>query len=159
MKERVKVSLGLAALVVAALMAVAGIASATPPNDPNNDFVTGGFQDGFGFDNGVSAQGDPSGANPKGHLSATHPSDKTKIRGDIVCIAVSGNTAATGIIGTLNGEPYKEVEVYRDGGPGGTGDGFTAFEEPNPSNCQARLGEAATAPSIVRGDILINDAQ
>jgi hypothetical protein len=149
---------------VSALLAV-DPTIAPPANDPSQNFVTGGFGDVYGYNNGVSAQSDPSGTNVQGHLSSSNPAGSTsleagsRIRGDVICLAVSGKLAATGISGTLNGTPYTEVEVYRDGGPGGVGDGFNAFSVSDPEDCAGYLvAFAADASPITHGNILVNDA-
>jgi hypothetical protein len=149
---------------VSALLAV-DPTIAPPANDPSKNFVTGGFGDIYGYNNGVSAQSDPSGANLQGQLTSKNPGGSTsleagyKIRGDVICMEVSGKLAATGISGTINGTPYTEVEVYRDGGPGGAADGFNAFSVSNPRDCATFLGDAAAASPITNGNILVNDAQ
>jgi hypothetical protein len=148
---------------VSALLAV-DPTIAPPANDPSKDFVTGGFGDVYGYNNGVSAQSDPSGANVRGQLSSSNPGGSTgveagfKIRGDVICMAVSGKLAATGISGTINGTPYTEIEVYRDGGQGGTADGFAAFSRFDPQDCANHLVDAIDAPPITHGNILVNDA-
>jgi hypothetical protein len=182
---KAKAALGLAAAGLAAL-AVAGTARAAytladfqdavtallavdptiaaPANDPSKDFVTGGFGDVYGYNNGVSAQSDPANVSPKGHLSSSNPGGSGsleagyKIRGDVVCMAVNGKLAATGIRGTINGNPYTEVEIYRDGGPGGALDGFDAISYFDPTDCASFIGDAAGAPPITHGNILVNDA-
>jgi hypothetical protein len=61
------------------------------------------------------------------------------------------------MVGTFNGDPSSEILVYRDGGPGGSGDGFDAFSG-DPYDCQFFVAAAASAPAILRGNILIKDA-
>jgi hypothetical protein len=185
-----KAALGLAALVLAALAitgaalgytladyqdAVAALQAvdptiAPPANDAKRDFVVGGFGDVYGYNNGVSAQSDSNGGHVKGHISSTFPGPGTvntqagyRIRGDVICIAVDGKTAATGISGTITtpegrNTPYTEVEWYRDGGPGGAMDGFGALSYDRPQDCLEFLSMAATAEPITHGNILINDA-
>ncbi len=137
------------------LVGTAGIAGAV--NNAEKDSVTGGFHDIYGFNNGIQASSGPSGEEPGGHASSTNPSTGDKIREDAVCVAVSGNLAATGMVGTFNGNPSTEILVYRDGGPGGSSDGFDAYGG-DPSTCQSFLDEAAIAPAILSGNILVKDA-
>jgi hypothetical protein len=134
-----------------------------PPNDGKHDFVVGGFQDAFGFNNGISAHSGPAGEDPTGHVSSTHPNLKNKIREDVVCVAVLGKLAAVGVRGQQwfsagSRSPQQEVLLLRDGGPGGAADGFQTLAQ-NPENCQAYLAQATLAPPIVSGNILVNDAQ
>ena len=150
-----KGTLGLAAVAVAVLLvATAGVATA---KNVGKDSVTGGFHDIYGFNNGVQASSGPSGENPTGHASSTNPYNGAKIRENAVCVAVSGNLAATGMVGTANGEPYSEVLVYRDGGPGGSGDGFDSFPG-DPLDCASFVAAAEFAPAILAGNILVKDA-
>jgi hypothetical protein len=185
---KAKAILGLAAVVIAAAVAAAAAQAYTlfdfqgavsalsavdptisaPANDPSKDMIVGGFRSTDGYNNGVSAQSDPANLRPKGQLSATHPTDPDdvesgfRIRGKIVCMAVQGNLAATGIEGTLTSQgttiPYTEIEVYRDGGPGGTLDGFRAFSSSQEENCADFLVLAAGADPLINGNVLINDA-
>jgi hypothetical protein len=182
-----KAALGLAALVLAALAitgaalgytladyqdAVAALQAvdptiSPPANDAKKDFVVGGFGDVYGYNNGVSAQSDSSGGHVKGHISSTSnsfaPQAGFRVRADVICMAVEGNTAATGISGTIttpNGTTsYTEVEWYRDGGPGGAAvDGFGALSFDHPEDCALFLSMADGAEPITKGNILINDA-
>ena len=154
-------SFGLVGLVLAVLLvSSAGIARAYPSHSQaaKKDSVTGGFHDIYGFNNGVQASSGPSGEDPTGHASATSPTTGDKIREDAVCVAVSGNLAAVGMVGTQNGEPYSEVQIFRDGGPGGSGDGFDAFTGEDPYDCVAFVDDAENAPAILKGNILVKDA-
>lgn len=141
---------------------------APPPSSPNKDFVVGGFESAAfqGWNNGLSVHSGPAGENVQGHASATNPTLGWKIREDAVCLAVQGNLAAIGFRGTFNalpGEVYEEIVVVRDGGPGGTLDGFNAFLPfelgvSSPEDCAAGLPLALVAPPLERGNILVNDA-
>jgi hypothetical protein len=123
-----------------------------PPNDGKHDFVVGGFRDYLGENIGLSAHSDPNGANPYGHESVTKPQDY-KIRSNIVCLAVSGNLAAWGTV-AKDGSEF--VEVGRDGGPGGTGDGWNYVVDAA-ANCAAHVLDGALAPPLTSGNILIHD--
>jgi hypothetical protein len=148
--RRCLIFVGLLALLLPVSVAVA-------KSNGNKDSVTGGFHDIYGFNNGVQASSGPSGENPTGHGSSTDRETGDKIREKAVCVAVSGNLAATGMIGTLNGEPYTEILIYRDGGPSGANDGFDSVSG-DPHDCQSKLALAAGAPAIRAGNILIKDA-
>jgi hypothetical protein len=124
----------------------------SPPNDGKHDFVVGGFQDYLGEHIGLSARSDPNGANPYGHESVTLPHEY-KIRSNIVCLAVAGNLAAWGTV-AKNGDEF--VEVGRDGGPGGAGDGWNYVVDAA-ANCAAHVAEATVAPPLTSGNILIHD--
>jgi hypothetical protein len=150
-------------LGVAALGLVVFFASAAAGGNVKKDTVTGGFKDHFGFNNGFQAQSGPAGENPTGHDSATSPDTGERIREDVVCLAVDGNLAAAGDVGTITSggtkSPIQEVLVFRDGGPGGAGDGFDSLGgDLDPNDCQDALAAAADAPSILSGNISINDA-
>lgn len=131
-----------------------------PPDDPGRDFVVGGVQDADGFNNGFSAHSGPLGEKPYGHLSATNPAlPFFKARERVVCLAVSGNFAAIGLVAaTSNSDIPSEVVVLRDGGPGGAADGFDSHQL-EPEDCEQGLLLAPGAPLIRRGNILIHDAQ
>jgi hypothetical protein len=130
-----------------------------PPNDGKHDFVVGGFQNALLERVGLSAHSDPHGANVYGHESITFPRG-TKIRGKVVCLAVSGKFAAWGIMRTSpqGGPASGDVEVGRDGGPGGKGDGWSLAEEgTDPTKCAQYLPGAFVAPPLESGNILIHD--
>jgi hypothetical protein len=146
---------------VAALAAV-DPTLAPPSNDPQRDFVVGGFEDVFGEKVGVSAHSDPLNEEPFGHESVTLPQEY-KIRSRIICLAVDGNLAAWGTSTTHAGSnsdpPGTEfVEVGKDGGPGGSKDRWNFFVA-QAQDCADFLGQAGNAPLIVSGNILINDAR
>lgn len=146
---------------VAALAAVD--ATLEPPaNNAQRDFVVGGFEDVFGEKVGLSVHSDPLNAEPFGHESVTLPQNY-KIRSRIICLVVDGNLAAWGTSTTHAGSnsdpPGTEfVEVGKDGGPGGSKDRWNFFAA-QAEDCADFLSEAASAPFIVSGNILINDAQ
>jgi hypothetical protein len=148
------------ALLSLSLLVVGATAASVAKSSGNKDSVTGGFHDVYGFNNGVQASSGPSGENPTGHAGATNLDTGEKIHEDAVCVAVSDNLAATGMVGTLNGTPYTEILLYRAGGPGVANGGFASIEEngEDPHNCQSHLLEAAGAPAILGGIILIRDA-
>jgi hypothetical protein len=137
-----------------------------PPRDGNKDFVVGGFK-AYGFNNGLSVRSGPGGEDPSGMASVTDPDTGFKIRENAVCLAVQGNLAAAGFRGTFNafpGEEYVEIDVFRDGGPGGALDGFDAYlpfqvGALGPEQCENALALAAIATPIEGGNILVNDAQ
>jgi hypothetical protein len=149
-------------------MAQVGVAALTLTLFPgaaqgaNKDFVNGGFTDHFGENVGVHAESGPSGANPRGHESATRPGD-TRYRLTVVCLAVQGNVAAYGTIVLKSNNPdfppgTEFVEIVRDSGlPGGEGDGWDIFDG-GAHSCEDRLAAAAGAQDILSGNIHINDA-
>ncbi len=130
-----------------------------PPNNGKHDFVVGGFQNALLERVGLSAHSDPHGANVYGHESVTFPRG-TKIRAKVVCLAVSGKFAAWGILRTSSqgGAASGDVEVGRDGGPGGAGDGWSLAQEGvDPTTCAQYLPAAFVAPALKSGNILIHD--
>jgi hypothetical protein len=133
-----------------------------PPNNAQTDLVVGGFEDVFGEKVGLSAHSDPLNEEPFGHESVTLPQNY-KIRSRITCLAVDGNLAAWGTSTTHAGSnsdpPGTEfVEVGKDAGPGGSKDRWNFFSA-QAEDCADFLAEAARAPFIVSGNILIQDAQ
>jgi len=130
------------------------------------DYVNGGFEDDFGERVGLHAHSGPSGENARGHESATRPGG-TRYRLEVTCLAVDGNLAAysTRILKSTNPDfpPGTQfVEVVRDGGlPGGEGDGWYIYDVPpaDPTDCADFLDEAAGAPDILSGNIVVHDGQ
>ena len=151
-------------IVSAAFVAVATTAGSVAAKSDTGDFVNGGFEDAFEERVGVHAMSGPDGENPSGHESATRPGG-TRYRLNVTCLAVDGNLAAytTVIVKSTNpafppGTQF--VEVVRDGGlPGGEGDGWFIYDVPpaDPNDCASFLDEAATAPDILSGDIVVQD--
>jgi hypothetical protein len=146
-----------------------------PPNDGRRDFVVGGAQASSGANFGFSAHSDPLGEDPFGHLSATFPApaiiggggfgETLQIRFKVTCLAVSANLAAIGGVQTEAaadrppGTNY--LVLFRDSGlPGGTGDGLELRTSSNPvaQLCPIFVLDAALAPPITNGNILIHDA-
>lgn len=149
-------------LMAAALLAAAPVLA----QGSSGDFVNGGFEDSFEERVGLHARSGPAGENPTGHESATRPGG-TRYRLEVTCLAVEGNLAAysTTILKSTNpsfppGTQF--VEVVRDGGlPRGEGDGWFIYDVPpaDPTNCADFLDEAAAAPDILSGNIVVHDAQ
>jgi hypothetical protein len=138
-----------------------------PSNDGKHDFIVGGFIDVSQERVGLSAQSDPLGTNPFGRESVTFPNGAPKIRSKVTCLAVVGNVlgvgqiAAWGTVATSSNSntlpPGTEfVEFGRDGGPGGTADGW-GFAIAPASTCKSFLGQAASSLPILSGDLLIHD--
>ena len=157
MEKRRSMLLALLVAVVALGVGVGGAGAA----GPNKDTVNGGFEDHFGEHVGLHAESGVGGEDASGHESATRPGD-TRYRLRVVCLAVEGNLAAYGTVIVKSNNPdfpagTEFVEVARDGGPGGTGDGWDLFEEPA-STCADFVGAAAAAPPILSGNITIRDA-
>jgi hypothetical protein len=108
----------------------------------------------------------PNGENPSGHESATRPGG-TRYRLNVTCLAVDGNLAAYATLMVKSTNPgfppgTQFVEVVRDGGlPRGEGDGWFIYDVPpaDPNNCAEFLDEAAAAPDILSGNIVVHDAQ
>ena len=130
------------------------------------DYVNGGFEDDFGERVGLHARSGPSGEDPSGHESATRPGG-TRYRLEVTCLAVEGNLAAysTRILKSTNPDfppGTRFVEVVRDGGlPRGEGDGWFIYDAPpaDPANCADFLDEAAAAPDILSGNIIVHDSE
>jgi hypothetical protein len=151
-----------AVLIAVLAVATAAMSSGAGAGGGNKDFVNGGFEDLFGEKVGVHAASGPAGEDASGHESATRPGD-TRYRLKVTCLAVQGNLAAYGTVMIKSNNPdfpagTEFVEVVRDGGPGGAGDGWDIFDEPA-STCAAFVGAAAAATPIARGNITIHDAQ
>jgi len=141
-------------------------ASPTLAQGRAGDYVNGGFEDDFEERVGLHARSGPSGENASGHESATRPGG-TRYRLEVTCLAVDGNLAAysTRILKSTNPDfpPGTQfVEVVRDGGlPRGEGDGWFIYDVPpaDPTNCADFLDEAAGAPNIRSGNIVVHDGQ
>lgn len=151
---------------VALLAGLVLAASPTMAQGRAGDYVNGGFEDSFGERVGLHAHSGPAGENARGHESATRPRG-TRYRLEVTCLAVDGNLAAysTRILKSTNPDfpPGTQfVEVVRDGGlPRGEGDGWFIYDVPpaDPTNCADFLDEAASAPSILSGNIVVHDGQ
>jgi hypothetical protein len=146
-----------------------------PPNDGKHDFVVGGFQSGD-YNFGVSAHSGPLGEAPLGYVSATTPLAKANTteakqgRWRVTCVNVVGKLAAIGGVPTQaasNDFDFPVVFVFRDGGPGGgtpvEPDGFYPYPGKT-GDSQACpdpffMAQAAVAPPIESGNILVHDAQ
>ena len=85
---------------------------------PAGDFVRGGLLTqlgGQGHDGGVDAESDPSGANPSGELRLPDDANANTFTGDVTCLAVDGNEAAIGAVGTrADGTPASGLLRVRD---------------------------------------------
>jgi len=138
-----------------------------PPNNPNRNFVVGGFH---GTDNnnvGFSANSDAIGLDPQGHLSETIPlffgtPPKTyQGRFRVTCLAVVGNEAAMGLVPTdtaSNDQTAEFILAVRDNRGLGIPDEY-AFEsgvDVFANACAFSVGDALF--SIESGNILVNDA-
>ncbi len=138
-----------------------------PPNNPNRNFVVGGFH---GTDNnnvGFSANSDAIGLDPQGHLSETIPlffgtPPKTyQGRFRVTCLAVVGNEAAMGLVPTdtaSNDQTAEFILAVRDNRALGIPDEY-AFESGVgvfANACAFSVGDALF--SIESGNILVNDA-
>jgi hypothetical protein len=150
--------LGVIPLATVVVMMLA--APATAGRGPM-DGITGGFEDHFGERVGLRAYSGPNGEEPGGHESATRPED-TRYRMTVVCLAVSGHTAAYGTVITHSNNPdfpvgFEFTEVVRDGGPGGADDGWDIFDG-GAHECELHLADAAGAPPIGSGDITVTDS-
>jgi hypothetical protein len=142
---------------------------AAPANDGNHDFAVGGFERSNtptnGGHTGFSAQSHPNGQAPSGHLSSTFDSSPTsptpgvKQRYDVVCLAVSGNEAAIGMVPTnspkTNTGSDQVLAVEDSGMPGGAGDMYAFYVGADPTDCATYVGGAVFAP--LRGNILVHD--
>jgi hypothetical protein len=162
-------------VLVASGVALAAVVSEVEPNDGKHDFVVGGFQDSeFNLDWGVSAHSGPLGEDPLGYVSATAPSakantDEKQGRWRVTCVNVAGKLAAIGGVPTqaASNDADPALFVFRDGGPGGgtpvEPDGFEFFigriGDPQACHDPLFLVEAAGAPPIESGNILVYDAQ
>jgi hypothetical protein len=142
---------------------------AAPTNDGNHDFAVGGFERSNtptnGGHTGFSAQSHPNGQAPSGHLSSTFDSSPTSLtpgvkeRYDVVCLAVSGNEAAIGMVPTSSPKTntgMDQVLAVEDSGmPGGAGDMYAFYIGADPTDCATYLGGAVFPP--LRGNILVHD--
>jgi hypothetical protein len=152
------------AIAVSALAVGASIVGGAGAANVNNDSVQGGFGDQFGENVGLQAKSGPNGQSARGHESATTPGPgPIKYRLDVICLAVQGNLAAYGTVVVKSNDPANPpgtefVEVVRDGGPGGVGDGWDLFDAPA-STCADFIDEAAAAVAITHGSINVHDAQ
>jgi hypothetical protein len=133
-----------------------------PPNDPNRDFVVGGFQGPVENSNwGVSGHSGPLGEDPQGHASETIPGASAgtfQARWDVVCVAVLGNEAALGLVPTPTSQdqPDSFVLAVFDGGPSGTSDFFGVVPDVPPHECWRAIGDEFFG--LQHGNILVNDA-
>ena len=158
-------SRSVALLAVATVVAMATTAGTVVAKSDRGDFVNGGFEDAFEERVGLHAMSGPDGENPTGHESATRPGG-TRYRLNVTCLAVDGNLAAYSTLMVKSTNPdfppgTQFVEVVRDGGlPGGEGDGWFIYDVPpaDPSDCADFLDEAAAAPDILSGNIVVHDA-
>jgi hypothetical protein len=138
-----------------------------PPNDPNRNFVVGGFH---GTDNnnvGFSANSDAIGLDPQGHLSETiplffgTPPETYQGRFRVTCLAVVGNEAAMGLVPTdtaSNDQTAEFILAVRDNRGLPMPDQY-AFESDVgvlASDCGLYISDAFF--SIESGNILVNDA-
>jgi hypothetical protein len=144
--------------LLVALVGASGVASADPPND----FAVGGFQ-AASSEQKIAFSAHSNGPNPEdawGHMSDTLVATGTKGRWRVVCLAVSGSTAAIGLEpqNSAASDFPSNIFVVRDSGlPGGAGDTYS-FLTGNPQQCQSGLLVKPTFP-IERGNILVHDAQ
>jgi hypothetical protein len=107
---------------------------------PDGDLVRGGFATqltGIGHSGGAEAQSDASGGNPAGNL--TLPGDLgNTFSGDVTCLAVHGNEAAVGAVGTrVDGSPASGLLKVRDDPTSSNADKVAYTVTPNgpPPNC------------------------
>jgi hypothetical protein len=113
----------------------------------------------FSFD--LSAGSGPSGQNPTGEVSLTlgERAGVVEFEGNVKCLAVSGNHAAIGAVGSLSGLPAAELITVVDGGPANSD---TAWVVPNLSQTPAPPDCAAASFSdqkvVTNGDIVVVDA-
>jgi hypothetical protein len=150
---------------ITTLVAVTTTAGSVVAKSDRGDFVNGGFEDAFEERVGLHAMSGPDGENPTGHESATRPGG-TRYRLNVTCLAVDGNLAAYSTVMVKSTNPdfppgTQFVEVVRDGGlPGGEGDGWFIYDVPpaDPNDCGDFLDEAAAAPDILSGNIIVHDA-
>jgi hypothetical protein len=161
-------------LVVAGLaVAVVSLAPAARAQTPAMDtvvgsgdvFVAAGPPFGrfhlFGFDFNVTSG--PAGENPTGQINRLTFGERPvqSFIGTLTCLAVSGNRAAIGAVGTLNGFPTSVVITVVDGGPPNSGaDTFNAVTEirpePPPPNCSTPF--FSNQRVVTNGDITVVDA-
>jgi hypothetical protein len=166
LRRRAVRSGSVAIVIIATLVAVGMAAGDAVATSGPGDSVSGGFEDDFGERVGLHAKSGPSGENPSGHESATRPGG-TRYRLNVTCLAVDGNLAAYSTVIVKSTNPSfppgtQFVEVVRDGGlPQGEGDGWFIYDVPpaDPNNCADFLDEAAAAPDILSGNIVVHDAQ
>ena len=83
-----------------------------------------------------------------------------KERYDVICVAVSGQNAAVGLVPTTsppdNAATPRILSVRDSGLPGGTGDMYAFyFVTPTPTNCAGFVTGAVF--SIASGNILVHD--
>ena len=160
------------ALAVVYLVAPSGAGGAlgSLQNDGANDFAIGDFERANGGHTGFEAYSDPNGANPFGHLSSTFDNNSTGGTGtihqryDVICLAVSGNEAAIGLVPTDsppdNAATAPRVLVVWDSGlPGGAGDeyAFTTLLKKVPTDCARWLGRFKGGFAPISGDIVVHD--
>lgn len=136
-----------------------------PPNDPNQDFVVGGFQGQDSNNVGFSAHSDPLGFDPQGTLSETIPfglptqtPSTYQGRFRVTCVAVALNDAAIGLVPTeaaSNDQQDEFVLAVRDNHLLGTLDEY-GFLPIQASDCLFGVGFAGLP--IARGNILVNDS-
>jgi|SRR5436190_5164554 len=106
----------------------------SPPNDSGHDFAVGGGHH-LGFvggpcndsepnctNTGFSAHSGPAGENPQGHISSQSSSPGGKLRGDVICLGVTGNVAELLAVETRSGDAIPQgqqflLEVVDNGNP------------------------------------------
>jgi hypothetical protein len=139
-----------------------------PPNDPNQDFVVGGFQGERNNNVGLSAHSGPLGQGAQGHVSETVPlfygvPPRTyQGRFAVTCLSVLGPNAALGLVPTnaaSNDQDAQFVLLVHDSGlPGGTGDQEAFVPDVAAEDCTGLEALADLGFPIERGNILVNDA-
>ena len=161
--------MALAALALAAFFFAAPSGASTevdPLATSGYDYAIGGFERANGGHVGFEAYSDPDGANPFGHLSSTIDNNTIGSTGtiqsryDVVCLAVSGNEAAIGLVPTGsppdNAGTPRVLIVLDSGLPGGAGDLYGFVIQKNaPTRCAHYLGTPPFAP--LSGDIVVHD--
>jgi hypothetical protein len=163
-------------LLVVVGLAVAATAPAATAQTPAQDTAAG---DGdvyvpipdslpfhvFGFN--FNAASGPAGENPTGQVDPLTTGERLGLltfRGNVTCLAVSGNRAAIGAVGTYFGFPATALMTVVDGGPRDSGaDTFNAVlradsqTTPPPPDCSA--ASFSDQLVVTNGDIVVHDAQ
>lgn len=139
-----------------------------PPNDPNRDFVVGGFKTIDNTNFAVSAHSGAMGENRQGHVSETRtqffPTSPSTFQGRfrVTCLFVEGNDAALGLVPTdtaSNDQANQFVLLVRDSGlPGGTFDQEVLIPDVSAQDCAELVIFAGDGFLIESGNILVNDA-
>jgi hypothetical protein len=140
-----------------------------PPNDGRHDFVVGGFTNFLGEQVAVSAHRDLATGAVKGSETVKGREGgspfTTKLR--VTCLdtrplagqVFDGLAAFTTKVTSTNGGDFalgqEFLELARDAGPGGVGDGHTPSD--TATSCAGQASQGIAAAQIISGNVLVND--